>query len=308
MPSSSPPNVTSSYTLLAFDADGHLTARRTRTNTGIQSDVSFTAGADGRTLTIDVNWSGSADSGGHPVTTITFDAEGHEVKSEIEVDDKTFSTTERAYDSAGRLVSETTCPGACNGSSSRTEFKYDQVGRLINEAYRAHPDSAPSWRVAYEYPAANVVRERYFGGDFIPRDSAMPESVPTRITETTNDADGRPVEIVTTMPGAQKGGWGCSECAMPGRIAIRYDKQGRVQDRTEYSPSGEPEAEDIYVYDAAGNTLSATHNIGRVQNAIKYSYDFDERGNWIRKETYRDNADGSRTIWSIEKRTVTYYQ
>ena len=308
LPSSSPPNVTSSNTFLTFDADGHLTARRTRTNTGIRSDATFTTSSDGRALTIDVHWSSSDNSGGHPITIITFDTQGHEIKSEIAVDDGNFSTTEHVYDNAGRLVSETSCHEACNGSFNRIEYKYDTEGRLIKQTYRARPDSAPSWSVAYEYPAANVVRELYFGGDFIPRDPDMPDSVPTRITETTNDADGRPIKIATTMPGALKGGWGCADCAMAGRITIRYDKQGRVLNQTEYSSTGALHSEDVYVYDPNGNMLSATRKMRNVENGVKYSTDFDERGNWIRKETYRENADGSRTIWSIENRTVTYFQ
>lgn len=308
LPAASAPNVTSSYTFLAFGTDGRLTARRISTNTGNRSDATFTASADGRTLTIDVHWSGPDDSGGHPVTIITFDEEGHEVKSEIRVNHETFSTTEHAYDGAGRLVFETSCPKDCNRLSSRTDYKYDSGGRLINEAYRANPESAPSWRVEYEFPAARVVRELYFGGDFIPREPSVPDSVPTRITETTNDADGRPIEIVTTMPGAQKGGWGCGDCTMPGRVTIQYDSQGRVLDRSGYSPSGELENEDVYVYDANGNTLSATHKMQNAENAVKYTYEYDERGNWFRKEAYRDNPDGSRTVWSVEKRIVTYYQ
>ena len=77
-------------------------------------------------------------------------------------------------------VTGASCHEACNGSFGRTEYKYDSKGRLVKEAYREQPHSATSWSVAYEYPVTNVVRELYFGGDFIPRDPDMPDSVPTK--------------------------------------------------------------------------------------------------------------------------------
>jgi YD repeat-containing protein len=297
LPGTFAPNVTSSYTFLAFDTDGHLTLRRTRTNTGIRTDTAFNFSADGRTLTI------YDPDERHPVTVITFDVDGHEIKSEFREGDRSFHTTEDEYDSAGRLRWETSYSDPRYRSSNRVEYTYDTQGRLIEEAAR-------SWRVEYEYPAVNVVRELYFEegpNPFIPRDLDAPDSVPTKITETTNDADDRPVKIVTTMPGADINGWGC-DCRMPGVVTFRYDEQGHVLDRTERSPDGALESEDVYVYDANGNVLSGTGKMRNGENTEKYRYVYDAHGNWILKEAYSENPDGTRAISSFEIRIVTYYQ
>ncbi|HTU34132.1 MAG TPA: hypothetical protein VMF66_10060 [Candidatus Acidoferrum sp.] len=299
LPNRSSPNVTSSYTFLAFDANGRLTARRIKTDTGLRSSTIFNFSSDGRTLTISDDWSRPPDSDEHrPTTVITFDAGGHEIRSELTSDGGNVYTTEDVYDNSGRLLWETSYSDARYRESNRIYYKYDSQGKLIEEAAR-------SWRVDYEYPAAKVVRRLYFGGDFIPRNPEAPDSVPTTVVETTNDGHGRPVKIVTTMPGA--GNFAC-DCTMPGTITIRYDTQGRVLDRTERSPAGSLKTQDLYVYDANGNILSAASRMQNGENVSKCSYIYDQRGNWIWKETYSDNPNGVRTIWTVESRNVTYYQ
>jgi YD repeat-containing protein len=144
LPGTFAPNVTSSYTFLAFDTDGHLTLRRTRTNTGIRTDTAFNFSADGRTLTI------YDPDERHPVTVITFDVDGHEIKSEFREGDRSFHTTEDEYDSAGRLRWETSYSDPRYRSSNRVEYTYDTQGRLIEEAAR-------SWRVEFSTGDSTVV-------------------------------------------------------------------------------------------------------------------------------------------------------
>jgi hypothetical protein len=95
-------------------------------------------------------------------------------------------------------------------------------------------------------------------------------------------------------------------------IRHKYDAQGREIERDFSGPSGKIGGAFLYTRDADGNIAAEEDwlNDPKLPHArMRYSYDFDMRGNWIRRREIREPLSGDYPYGPVGTliRTITYY-
>lgn len=186
------------------------------------------------------------------------------------------------YDALGRLSAIT------DPAQAKTSFGYDGLNRLTS---LSRPNGV-SDHLAYDA-----------SGDLISRDSYLNGKVIARSEYTIDPVTGRRLSSTT----------------MAGTTNYAYYNNGRVQSVTE--PAGSTIANESYIYDAAGNRISAngqpsTFNGDRLQSDGQFIYTYDANGQLVSKTpvgggagtTYTWDATGQLTSITYPNTTTSTYR
>lgn len=279
------------HDFMTFSVDGKLTEMRYERESTTRDTV-FTLDDDGLTVRkhrLESDGKQKYDE----LEIMSFDRAGHETElQERGSDGALWTRIEQAYDRLGYLLSTTSYSTLNDGSYSRTDYKYDAKGRLSEELTTLEPGNHTNGPIFYDYPSPNVEIERDMTSSY-PRDSAEGSDVPTWNIVTTRDDAARPVQIVTTSPGGT-GQW-CEDCPQIGRVTMRYDRQGHLLDRIQYSAQAKIDHEDTYRYDERGQLLEKTVTLGNGQIRSHETKIYDVNGNLVSKTEADQVRDGMMT-------------
>lgn len=88
------------------------------------------------------------------------------------------------------------------------------------------------------------------------------------------------------------------------RITYLYDDDNNITEEDYFRTVSKADHKNIYKYDAKGNVtaLNSCNEDGSIVTAYTYKYEFDKKGNWIKKTEYM-----SGTPLNITDREIIYY-
>jgi YD repeat-containing protein len=198
---------------------------------------------------------------------------------------------------------------ATDEPTGQTVFRYDGAGRLLEEV-TVDAEGAETRRIAIEHDAAgNVVRvEQYLGGAL---DRTVERDYDTNgglLEERILDAEGRLSEVARyVVPDLEY-------------EYVQYDEEGEVEATGRgiesafgdvlievLDPDGNVMESYAWSYDERGREVErrAVYDEGQLEELLTYTYDDDNRGNWVRQTTHEDYGDGSE-VYEIRERVITY--
>ncbi len=194
-----------------------------------------------------------------------------------------------AYDAKGRET-ETTFLNAKGALTSRAVFVYDERGRKVEATFYTS-GGAVNHVERFDYDErGRKTREAHLNADGTLRNTQV----------YTYDAAGRLTEWSLHTP----------DGALYQRNVHTYDEKGRETEWLIYRGDGTPSIGQKYVYDESGNvTESLRYGNGVPLRRETYIYEFDARGNWVKRRVVREalKDGGSRTEIEMNYRTLTYY-
>lgn len=193
------------------------------------------------------------------------------------------------YDADGR-ESERTFLNAEGALTSRSVSAYDKKGRKTETTFY-NPGGPVNHVRTFAYDdRGRMIREVHLGPDGTIRNSSV----------YTYDADGRLAERSQYGP----------DGALILRRASTYDRKGRETDWAIHRGDGGPVTSQKRSYDERGNVLESVSYANGVQVSREtFAYEFDARGNWVRRRVVREavRKGTSHTEIEVNYRTITYY-
>jgi YD repeat-containing protein len=178
------------------------------------------------------------------------------------------------------LVTELLFLDDSGATLARVEFLYDTAGRLVEEVH-TQLELLPAAMISAMKPADVNALRALMGGE---------GGVSRRLH--TYDANGRRIETVSALFGPLG----------RERQTMAYNEHGdRVEERSE-SEHRQMNIDDEgrLTDDPAGPTTSLSE--------ARFEYEYDERGNWLRKTVRgRNAADGDFAVTSTEQRAIAYF-
>jgi YD repeat-containing protein len=208
----------------------------------------------------------------------------------------------------GKIVEKVTYD-AQNDPTEKVTYKYDKKGNLIEENIYLNLETV-QYKNVYEYDAQN-----------------------RKVAESNFNKDGK-LQYKTTL--AYKGDkvTDLKTINSKGEVSYMekssYDGKGNLVNQTIFDKSDNSQMTDTYVYDKAGNMIQSTlsknnklmtkgvykyDNHANLTSSItsngdgverenrSYAYEYDKKGNWIKKIYYKDN-----TPTVITHRTISYFK
>lgn len=193
------------------------------------------------------------------------------------------------YDAEGRIAGWSTldADGVLTG---RAVAAYDKQGRKVGTTF-FHPDGSVNSIQTFSYDErGNMTREARRGTDG--RSQGW--------TVHTFDAHDRLAEVAYYGP----------DGSFHQRNVYTYDARGRETGWAAYRPDGTHALGFTRRRDESGNVVESTHSAnGKLVSRRTFTYEFDGRGNWVKKRAEREDAQGgaSKVVPEVTYRTVTYY-
>lgn len=224
--------------------------------------------------------------------TISFDEKGNATATSVfNPDGSVSSKLGRAYtyDAEGR-VAERSFLDAHGVLTGRAVPAYDKKGREV-ETTVFNPDGSVHYIQAYIYDErGNITRKA----------SRSPGGAPYSSTAHTYDAKDRLTETAFYLPDGN----------LFQRNVYTYDARGRGTGWTAYRADGTPMTGFTRRYDEKGNVVESLHSAnGSLVTRHTYTYEFDARGNWVKRRAEREDVRGgvSKVVPEVTYRTITYY-
>jgi len=196
-------------------------------------------------------------------------------------------------------------------------YRYDARGRLIEKNfYRL--DGQPLPKSTFDYDEyGRLVRENYFSAvsnkayletSYVYKNGLLFESVGRNIEQAsflsktvyTYDQPKRYFEFVESY----------SYNSPPLRIGIKQDEKCRFVEVLGFDRDGKISVRTVFAFDQYDNPVSGTtYSTGaNVLGKIKYEYEFDVSGNWIKRSRFRSELDDKDhwTLVEISYRKIRY--
>jgi antitoxin component YwqK of YwqJK toxin-antitoxin module len=193
------------------------------------------------------------------------------------------------YDAEGR-ESERTFLNAEGALTSRSVSAYDKKGRKTETTFY-NPGGPVNHVQTFAYDdRGRVMREVHLNPDGTIRNSSV----------YTYDADGRLAERAQYKP----------DGALIQKRISTYDGKGRETDWAIHRGDGAPVMSQKRSYDERGNVVESVSYVNGAQVSRETStYEFDARGNWVKRRVAREavKKGASHTEVEVNYRTITYY-
>jgi YD repeat-containing protein len=230
-----------------------------------------------------------------PEQTITFDEKGNVLNHTVHKPDGSVQRKHGwgyEYDAAGREI-KTFYYDAKGVLTNTGVHLYDSKGRRI-ETTQINPDGSINHIRAFSYDEqGNIIRESHRNGNGSPR----------LLINRKYDANGRAIEEVFLD----------ATGALLNRNVLSYDARGYKTRWILFKKDGTvvESARSSYTYDNSGNPLEAMRYWanGVLESKSAFTYEFDLRGNWIKRTWTREVFKGEKTEIEIEVafRQLTYF-
>lgn len=193
------------------------------------------------------------------------------------------------YDAEGRMTG-TTYFNSRGTLTSRAVFVLDARGRKV-EATFYNPGGTVNHIQRFSHDErGRMTRETHLNPDGTPRLTSF----------YTYDGGRRPTERRTQKP----------DGTLFQRNVFTYDEKGRETEWVIYLGDGTPGAGQRRIYDEGGNVTESLRYWGGVLGIREtFTYEFDARGNWVKRRVARERIKGgaTRTEVEVNYRTITYY-
>ncbi|MGA9994631.1 MAG: hypothetical protein WBP93_04405 [Pyrinomonadaceae bacterium] len=100
-----------------------------------------------------------------------------------------------------------------------------------------------------------------------------------------------------------------------GSLAVRdvsvFNPKGNRVEMTSYEANGSMRRKATYIYDAQGNITETLYHSSRpLDERYSYTYEFDAKGNWIKRKTFKWVTKNGRSYfepYEVTYRTIAYY-
>lgn len=193
------------------------------------------------------------------------------------------------YDTKGR-ESVRTFLNARGALTSRAVFVYDEQGRKVEMTFY-NPGGAVNHIETFAYDdSGRMVREAHLNPDGTTRNTSV----------YTYDTGGRLTERIVHKP----------DGTLFQRTVSTYDEKGRETEWVIYRGDGTPAVAQRRSYDERGSVTESLRYVnGVLVSRETFTYEFDARGNWVKRRVVRETVKGgtSRTEREVNYRTITYY-
>lgn len=176
----------------------------------------------------------------------------------------------------------------------KTTYSYDENGVLLKENHYSALSGEPYLETTYVYDSSGRIKE-----------------------ESSRDIEEKKILSRTLYAHDEKSNF--TEVAdydsgdvLRERYRFVWNNQGKVSEIVGFAPDGATLGKQIVKYDEGGNvveTILTTAGELAVKKK-KYSYEFDDHGNWTRKTLYhwvREKGKSFYKLMNITYRTITYY-
>ncbi len=221
------------------------------------------------------------------------------------------------YDSGGRLVVMTQDNAGPSPNANRTAYAYDARGRLREETRRS-ADGTPLGRAVYTYDSGGnrVGQAEYeaggallaalifkYGGRGRLAEAAFCSGAPGGGVIAWGDEGGGAPPPPGRAAG-RAGGPPCGDGLLLKRVEFTRDADGEVTGEGEYAGDGTILARRVVTRDPGGKWREVAEYgaDGLERGGVSFSYEFDSRGNWVRR-VERRREGGTREAEPVE---VTY--
>lgn len=176
----------------------------------------------------------------------------------------------------------------------KTTYSYDRNGVLLKENYYSAVSGEPYFETIYAYDSQGKVKEEI-------SKNIEDNSVFSRKLYS-HDPKRNYTEVVEYD----------SHNVLRGKIGFTWNNLGKVGEVLSFSPKGEILLKGTVTYDEKGNAAELVYSLtdGSGQKRKKYTYDFDEQGNWVKKTLYHLETDEGKSFYklmNITYRTIVYY-
>lgn len=246
----------------------------------------------------------------------TYDKDGNRIEARVYTQGALSSRTTAIYDSAKRLINETTITD--NGSWKTTrKFSYNADGHLtktvvdtnggievIEQSYDASGNLA-----GYKYlgTGGEVSKSGYVYNTFGNETERNAEDAISKFKMITSyDSRGR-VTTRTTYFEYKQPNVSNSHAPEPGAVQFHYNDNDQVVEESAYSPEGKLLRRTIRDYDRAARLRSEVYRSNDDVDVAKISYEYDKRGNLVKRVSVNADQFGKPAV-HVEHHVLTYYE
>jgi hypothetical protein len=231
---------------------------------------------------------------------VTYDEKGNEIERNTSLAQGSMVGKEvRTYDAKANLIQSILSTDA--GVSERRVYAYEG-GKLINIVSYDANGKVDSRQLNSYSKDGLLLEEKYFAGG-----SAFGKTV------FKYDRIGNLSEMAFYLPNGTKAIALMGPCHGAHRMTYAYNEQRKPAQIASYEPNGDLKEKWQYAYDSKGLITSDSFEyVGSRQTSV-YVYEYDSRGNWIKKTTTTDFGIKSsariapRSTASVTSREISYY-
>jgi hypothetical protein len=188
----------------------------------------------------------------------------------IEKEGKYFPTIRRKYDESGYIIEVIVEEFDNVTPATESKFKYDE-NRNVIESNVYNSDGSLDGMTAYKYDDSGneIESSTYNSGGYL-------ESK----TNSKYDDSGNEIESSTYNSGGR----------LQFKNTYKYDGRGNNIETNDYQADGSLEYKDTRKFDENGNVIESNvyNSDGSLDGKSTFSYDFDNKGNWIKKIQFRN--------------------
>lgn len=176
----------------------------------------------------------------------------------------------------------------------KTTYSYDKNGVLLKENHYSAVSGKPYLETIYVYDSQGRSKEKI--GKNIEDDKILSRSLYS------HDEKRNYTEVADYD-------W---NNVLRGKIGFIWNNQGQVSEIIGFSPKGDSLGRGTVTYDEKGNVAEMIFSPadGSAVKKEKYTYEFDEHGNWIKKTLYHWVTEEGKSFYklmNITHRTIAYY-
>ena len=232
--------------------------------------------------------------------TAIYDARGNEVERSIYDDDGFPAGKEVHTRGADGSLVESVVSDLEGGVMERRVYKYDG-GTLI--------------QIISSDGKGNVVLKRvrsYGAGGRLHEETYYDSKGAAGKTVYKYDGNGRSSDLAFYLPDGSKADAPVGPCLGAHRLTYAYEKKGRPVKVVAYGPDGEVKKSWRYTYNPQGQVAEDVRESAWSRTKIFYAYEYDSRGNWVKKiaivnDRPKPGRAGSNERKTVVSRTITYF-
>ena len=230
--------------------------------------------------------------------TVTYDEKGNEIERITSLAQGSFVGKEvRTYDAKGNLIGSVVSNEegvherrvhAYEGGKLVSIVSYDADGKVVSKQFNSYGKNGL------------LLEEKYLVG-----------KKPFGKTVYKYDQIGNLSEVAFYAPNGAKSIALMGPCLGAHRVTYAYNAQRNPTRVVQYNPDGEVNESWQYSYDSKGLVTAKSFEYGSLKQTFVYVYEYDSRGNWIRKITTIGSNNSSRigpsSTTSVTSREISYY-
>ena len=227
---------------------------------------------------------------------VTYDEKGNELERNTSLIEGSFASKEvRTYDTTGKLIGSVS--SAVEGAHERRVYLYEggKLIRLVSYDANGKVESEQSNSYGKD---GRLLEEKYVVGK-----RAFGKTV------FKYDQIGNLSEMAFYLPDGKKSLAVIGPCVGTHRVIYTYNDERKPIKITHSDPDGEVKWSWEYAYDSKGMLTNEIAGYLSTRQSFVYAYEYDSRGNWIRKIATKDLGvkDPPSSTVSVTSREISYY-